>query len=506
MASTFFGLNIATSGISAAQAGLSTTMHNVANENTKGYSRQQVSQSAANAIRFYTSYGMLGAGVEVSKISQVRDSYYDDKYRYNQAKVGEYTSKDTYALQIEDYFNEFETDGFIVEYENLFDTLKSMQGNPSELTYRNEFLSSCQTIAEYFNDIQTKLTNLQQETNTEVSNLVDRINTISSQVASLTKQINTVELTGAVANDLRDKRELLLDELSEIIPIEVTESIGKNGNSEFDVKVQGVTLVDTYDSMQLYTVERENPKNSMDSPGLYDIYFQGTKLDVQAMGLSGSLRAALDVRDGNNGTIEEGNPDCEAIKYKGIPHYVNKIQVFKKTITNLFNDIHQNNTRKDENGNDVPANYNLYGNTTENLPIFKLSDNGVLTVNQDLIDDPSLLAASEYPINDGKEDAGLIDKFIALKDKQAFSNYTASDFLQSIVSEIAVDVKKAQTFEKNHANIQKSIENQKMSVSGVDGDEESMNLVKYQEAFELSSKMISVMQEIYNKLINEMGV
>lgn len=130
----------------------------------------------------------------------------------------------------------------------------------------------------------------------------------------------------------------------------------------------------------------------------------------------------------------------------------------------------------------------------------------MLTVNQDLIDDPSLLAASEYPINDGKEDAGLIDKFIALKDKQAFSNYTASDFLQSIVSEIAVDVKKAQTFEKNHANIQKSIENQKMSVSGVDGDEESMNLVKYQEAFELSSKMISVMQEIYNKLINEMGV
>ena len=105
MASTFFGLNIATSGISAAQAGLSTTMHNVANENTKGYSRQQVSQSAANAIRFYTSYGMLGAGVEVSKISQVRDSYYDDKYRYNQAKVGEYTAKDTYALQIEDYFN-----------------------------------------------------------------------------------------------------------------------------------------------------------------------------------------------------------------------------------------------------------------------------------------------------------------------------------------------------------------------------------------------------------------
>lgn len=506
MASTFFGLNIATSGIYAAQSGLTTTAHNISNENTTGYSRQVTSQTAADALRFYTSYGMVGAGVQITGIEQMRDSYYDVKYRNNEAKLGEYSTKYSYTLQMEDYFNEIDTDGFTVEYENLFSSLKSMQGNPSELTYRTEFLNYCDSIAEYFNDIQTKLTGLQQQCNTEVSNMVDRINNISEQIASLTKQINTVELTGASANDLRDKRELLLDELSEIIPIDVTEEKGTNGNSNFYVKVQGVTLVDTYDSQYLYTVERDMPSNSMDAAGLYDIYFQGTKLDIQAMDLSGSLRATLDVRDGNNGTVEEDNSNSKAIKYKGVPYYINKIQNFKETLAEVFNDIHQNQTRKDENGNDVPANYNLYGDTTEDIPIFMISDNGVMTVNQKLLDDPSLLAGSSYPIQDGVEDSGLFTELLKVQDKAIFNNSNAQSYLQSIVVEISVDVKKAQTFEKNYTNIETSIKNQRMSISGVDGDEEAMNMVKYQEAFELSSKMISVMQEIYDKLINEMGV
>ncbi|MDE7431679.1 MAG: flagellar hook-associated protein FlgK, partial [Lachnospiraceae bacterium] len=111
MASTFFGLNIATSGIQAAQAGLSVTGHNSSNENTKGYTRQVVEQSAANPLRFYTSYGMVGSGVEITGVNQMRDTYYDVKYRSNEAKLGEYSTKYSYTLQIEDYFNEIEIKG-----------------------------------------------------------------------------------------------------------------------------------------------------------------------------------------------------------------------------------------------------------------------------------------------------------------------------------------------------------------------------------------------------------
>lgn len=513
MASTFFGLNIATSGIQAAQAALSVTGHNSSNENTKGYTRQVVEQSAANALRFYTSYGMVGSGVEITGVNQMRDTYYDVKYRSNEAKLGEYSTKYSYTLQIEDYFNEIEIEGFTLEYKNLFDTLKSMQGNPSEVTYRTEFLNYCQSISEYFNNIQTRLKNLQHECNTEVSNMVERINNLSSQIASVTKQINTVELTGKKANDLRDKRNLMLDELSEIVPITFSETVGKNGNNEFQVKVDGFTLVNTYDSYELELIERKNPANQTDMVGIYDIYYYydensgtGTLFDVIGMNLTGSLRAALDIRDGNNGMIENGNPYSKAIKYKGLPHYIKKVQDFKETIANIFNDVHQNSTKIDENGNVVPANYNLYNNTTEDIPIFVIDDNGVMSVNKDLLDDPRLMACSVNPIQDGVDDAGLIDKFIDIEDKAVFRGTTAKEYLNSIVVEISVDVLKSEMFEQNYENIKGSITQQKLSYSGVDGDEEAMNLVKYQEAFDLAAKMISVMQEIYNKLINEMGV
>lgn len=512
MPSTFFGLNIATSGILAAQAGLKTTAHNTSNENTKGYTRQVTNIQASQALRAYARYGMIGSGVSVMSIDQIRDSYYDVKYRSNEAKRMEYTTKENYTLQIEDYFNELETDGFTTQYENIFSALKSLQGNPSSLTYRTEFLSYCQSVAEYFNDIQTKLVGLQRECNTEVSNMTDKINNISSQIASLTKQINTVELSGTTANDLRDSRELLLDELSAIIPVDVSETKTANGATHYQVKVSGFSLVNDYDSHQLKVVSREMPNNKYDGPGMYDVYYYydeksatGTKLDVQTMGLSGELRATLDIRDGNNGVVNSANPNTD-IKYKGVPFYYEKVQEFKQIFADIFNDVHQNTTIKDENGNDIPANYNLLGETTQDIPIFILSDNGVLSVNQVLIDTPAKLATSLYPINEGIDDSGLLDKFIALKDANVYRNGTAKEFLESIVTEISISAKKAQNFQLNYTNIQTSIQNQKMSVSGVDGDEEAMNMVKYQEAFDLSSKMISVMAQIYNKLINETGV
>ncbi len=513
MASTFFGLNIATSGIHAAQAGITTAAHNTSNENTKGYTRQVVSQSASDALRFYASYGMVGSGVEITKVEQLRDNYYDVKYRDNEAKLNNHSTKYKYEIQIEDYFNEIETQGFTSEYMDIFTTLQSMQGNPSELTYRTELFSYCQSLADYFNDIQNKLTNLQQECNTEVSNMVERMNTIAEQIASVTKQINTVELTGVLANDLRDKRNLMLDELSSIVPITVTETEFANGHTNFMVKTEGFTLVDDYDAKSMVLVEREHRAGKMDADGLYDIYYyydeetgSGTKFDPIAMDMNGALRAMIDVRDGNNAMADTSNPYAKNVNYKGIPFYVEKIQDFKQTIADTFNDIHQHSTITDEDGNEVPANYNLYGDTTEDIPIYIMSSTGVLSVNKDLIDDPSLLATSTYPIQNGVEDSGIIDRLLAVRDKPIFRNSNAQEYLHSIVAEISVDVSKADSFERNYSNIKQSIENQRLSYSGVDGDEEAMDLVKYQEAFDLAAKMISVMQQIYNKLINEMGL
>lgn len=98
----FFGLNIAVSGMSTYNAGLTTTGHNISNVKTKGYSRQTVEQSAEEAVSLRTSYGMLGAGVDATAILSSRDDYYDAKYRISNTTVGKYSTESFYLSSIED--------------------------------------------------------------------------------------------------------------------------------------------------------------------------------------------------------------------------------------------------------------------------------------------------------------------------------------------------------------------------------------------------------------------
>lgn len=491
MASTFFGLTISTSGLYTANSGIITTAHNMANENTEGYSRQVATQEATSALKVYQSYGMVGSGVEIKSIEQMRNTYYDVKYWVNNANYGEQDIKNNYNFQIEDYFNEIEAGGFTTEYENLFNSLKELEGKSEESANRIEVLNYMQSIADYFNDIQIKLSDLQQECNTELSNKVDEINTLSEQIAGLTKQINTVELAGKNANDLRDQRNLLVDQLSAIIPITVKEQLNANNQMDYTVKINGYKIVDTYSAYKLKVVSRENTVNDTDIGGLYDVYYNydersesGTKLDIEAMDLTGEIRGIIDIRDGDNGTN---------VNYKGIPHYMKRVQDFKEAFAELFNNVHHEG-------------YNLYGDKADSIDVYVIQPDGKLVVNEELLKDPKLLATSTEPIHEGVANAGIVDKWIELQDAPILQNAPAQEYLQSIVSEIGVSTKKTEMLLESYENIGQNIENQRLSVSGVDGDEETMNLVKYREAYVLSARMIQTMTELFNKLINETGV
>ena len=112
MASTFFGLNIGASGLYAYQIGINTTAHNVSNAETDGYTRQIVNKQASKAISVGSGYGMVGTGVNVTSISQVRNKYLDEKYSFNSTLSGEYSTKSYYMTEMESYFNEVSVEGF----------------------------------------------------------------------------------------------------------------------------------------------------------------------------------------------------------------------------------------------------------------------------------------------------------------------------------------------------------------------------------------------------------
>ena len=619
MASTFFGLNIGQSGLYAYQSALDTTAHNITNAETEGYTRQVMGQKAGKALQMNSTYGMAGTGVSITGVTQMREVYYDEKYWSNSTLFGEYSSKAHYMSEIENYFNEVNEDGFTTTYNALNNSLAELQKNPSSATVRTQVINFAESLTEYFNSLSNNLQSIQEECNFEIRNQVDQINSTSQQIAALTKQINTLEVQGGKANDLRDQRALLVDELSGIANIAVSEvAVGSAaaGVTSYVVKIDGVSLVDGSNFNKLKVVPRSEKYNQNDIDGLYDIVWEsGQNFDERSATLGGSLQALLEVRDGNNqngftgtvtaeagddfltvteanvndvtklnipedGTITVGNREYtyngfsvtkdsisgdfiytftlddtvavdaveekssigESINYKGIPYYQNQLNEFVRTYARSFNDIHR--TGKDMDGkagsdffsatnkingrnytfgplaDSDDADYydydtfnsqtgSYYEEIPEDQPLYGsyyFVTAGNFNVNDALLKDSDLLATASDNIN-GTENNDIVDKLLALKiNETAFDAGTPEAFFQTMVAEIGIDSDKANTISNSQTNILDTIENQRLSISGVDVDEEAMNLVRYQNAYNLSAKVITVMNEIYNKLINEMGV
>lgn len=542
MPNTFFGLTIASSGINASNIAINTVAHNISNVKTDGYTKQTVNTTASDAIRVYSSYGTVGTGVTVTSIDQLRSSYYDTKYWDNNSNAGQYATLENYSTLIEDYLDEFNISGFTKEYENLFDAIDEMVSDPSSEVARNQFLNYAQSICEYFNTLSANLSNVQKSANDEVQLTTDSINSIAEQIASLNKQINVIELSGGGnANDLRDRRALLVDELSGYVNTTVSERDFGNGKTEFKVSINGQTLVDGNDYNQLICEPREtgNRRNATDIDGLYDLRWDtGLSFNLYSTSLRGALKAAVDIRDGCNDSYEITalvndageyfkNADGKVIDiqdlseseynaqlsagykptlavisdsyrnsdYMGIPYYQSQMNEFINAIADAFNSVI---AKGDLNGAEVP---DLFVAGKGNSYITAAN----VVINVDIINDTSLLPYS-YNNATGAANSDMAEDLYKIQNKDIINNGTFSEYLSSIVTVISVDTSRAKSFASTYSNIQATIKNQRLSVSSVDEDEETVDMVKYRESYNLSSKVISVMQEIYNKLIEETGV
>lgn len=614
MPSTFFGLTIATSGLNAYQVALNTTANNISNVQTEGYTRQVANRVASDSLRVYQKYGAVGTGVTTTSIKQVRNEYYDAKYWYNQSSVGLYETRLNYLQQIENYFIDDDTSkGFSTILNTMFNALDTLKNNASDVNVRQQFIGSAQNFVTYFNSVSLGLTDIQESANDEIKSTVMNINAIAEKIAILNKQINVIEIQGAYANELRDQRALLIDELSAIVPTEVSEvpvtdtnhPDEPTGATYYTVKIGGQLLVDTYDYNSLMCVPRENKVNQTDSDGLYDIKWEktGNTFAAGASYMSGSLKALFDIRDGNNGenftgaaSVEDGwhvridSPSINAVEgitmpeegtlhingrdynyvgftYEedadgnitsytfeleeqlsteerakvdgksaaigsaidsmGVPYYMAQMNQFLRSFAVRFNDILKKGVDLNGNKTDYYAfftgedtmtagkEYVFNGLDADGNPVkgsaadsyYKLTA-GNICVSSLCVKNPELLATTVDITGKGGVDAyDLVEDLAKLKsDVVLYRGGTAAGFLKCMIADISIDTQESKIFSQNYANIASTIESQRMSISGVDEDEEALDLIKFQNAYNLSSKMISVMAEVYDRLILETGV
>lgn len=644
MPSQFFGLSISYSGLLASNAALNTTANNIANVQTEGYSRQQVSQQAAGALRVFQTYGCAGAGVETLAIERVRDEFYDGRYWDNQSKVGEYNQKQYYMTQIESYFDDNgKNSGFKTIFDQLMVTgMQELLKNPDDATTKSQFVGYAGALTEYFNGLAGNLQKLQKDVNQELKLKVDEINSLAGEIATLNKQINTIELTGVKANELRDRRTLLIDQLSEIVDVDVTETpvVDTNnpdrltGANRYIVKIAGgQILVDDseYNGLECVAREAYEKVNQTDIDGLYDVYWEnGQKFNLYNAAMGGSLRGLVQMRDGNNGenftgkvtgtgtSVDEqgkihdmvtiqvsktyltdlnkcnlsdqggiinlGNQEFyydsweyeisydangEAVysytftlsdsekndlrltndrvgktasigaglSYQGVPYYMNQMNEWVRTFAEKFNDILTSGYASDnEKGirmftgdkTTTDAQYEFpddfrYDSFTyedyvnggnQSMKVKNSSDSyyRLTAANFSIVTamelDPGRMA-NRYDQGDGVEQSDLLQDLKNLatnKDQMSFRGASASEFLQCILSDVALNTQRAETFQQSFKDVANTIDTQRLSISGVDEDEEAVSLIKYQNGYNLASKMIQTLTEIYDRLILETGV
>jgi flagellar hook-associated protein 1 FlgK len=513
----FFGLEIAVRGLYTAQRNLDVINHNVNNINTPGYSRQIANQLASRPVALFNGTGMLGTGSDVTGINRIRDEYLDFKYWSENTTYGEWECKRALMADLEATFNEPSNSGFSTMLDEFFNSLQELAKDPGSEAVRALVKERGITLAKYFNNMATHMEELQVDLNHQINTKVNRINSLGSQIQQLNKQIYRSELDGNVANDLRDQRTLLIDELSKLVNVDVHEVVaGKLPNGKEDkrmlITINGKPFVDHYDLTKLAVKQRADKLNpDEDVVNLYEVMWEdGNSIQIRG----GELKGLLDVRDGNEG--ENGSP-----LYKGIPFYIKKLNQFVRVFAQAFNEGIIGGVDMEGHADGIGADnsteirfFTMLG--TGNLP---MSSSDFISnpdcyneltaknfcVSSDIINDISKIATSDTPDQIGNIEN--INKLIKMRNNtHMFTEGAPEDFMKSIVSTLGIDSQQAVRMSANQNAMIRQVENQRLSESGVSMDEEMANMVKHQQAYNAAAIMINTMSEIYDILINRVGL
>jgi flagellar hook-associated protein 1 FlgK len=247
--SSFMGLQTSLRGLLAQQEAMDTTGHNVANANTPGYSRQEAVLAPtqpfvvpANSV--LTGAGaQLGTGVDVTTIRRIRDAFLDIQYRAQSTSLGDATARSNSLDQVELAFAEPGSDGLASQLSKFWDAWSDVANAPEDAGARAALVSSAQTLATSFQTLSSQLTTVAQQAQDEYDAITGPTGDVASwakELAGLNTSIRDAVVRGQQPNDLMDRRDQLIDQLSSLAQVSVTDT----GNSALKVDFGGVTLVD----------------------------------------------------------------------------------------------------------------------------------------------------------------------------------------------------------------------------------------------------------------------
>lgn len=565
MQSTFSGLNTMVNGIYTQRLGLNTVGHNISNSNTEGYSRQTAHAAATPSSEVYTLAGasQVGNGSTVTSVIRARDIYADRQYWKENSTDGYYNGKANNYAKIESIFNDSDNSGVQNAMEKFYQAWQDCSTTASSDTSRQNVINAGQNFAQSL-QIAAKQTKEQIDSlYDDISLSVVKMNRLMGQVVELNKNIAGIEATGANANDLRDQRDLIVDQLTSMTDITVYES----ANGMYTLVSNGTTLVNGITKVDL---EMSAPKNNTTySLSDYDIMIKQTGT-VYTPG-NGELKAQFEAVAEDKGYIDQ----------------VANMAAFMFT---TMNDQHKAGYGIDGSKDKPFGNANAKDNATTNLNFYGESDkifewdakNGklavynkkadgtkdnaskeslsgmqileIFTVNSELTatdghkklatrsgerdTDGKLLyqaaaggtttdvtqakkdaKGNPLPVDvngtgDGSNAVWIAALFNCERDKTSpevngtdrlIGNGSLYSYYNTSMTTMGSDASNMNGRVKFQSGVMDQVENLRSSTNGVNWDEELSNMITFQQGYSACSRCLSAMDECLDKLINGTG-
>ena len=469
MRSSFSGFEVAYKALNANQKALDVVSQNISNVNTKGYTRQRISLSsiAPYSGGIYDSINIkAGGGVNIDGITQLRDKFLDIRFRNENANNNTINSFLEGLREIESVIDETAINGLGSAISEYYSSLQNYSLNTANVESASLLRSAARKLTQSLNINATQLNKIKQQKTVEFKNAVNEVNHLLDKLKEINISIKAESVTGKTPNEMLDKRNLLLDELSEYINI----TVEQQEDHTVTIKSSGTYLLDSQLNLNYLSVDEQDGKVSL-------LNKDGTALAAE----EGKLFGLLNIINGDSEDI------------KGVQYYLNLYDSFAEKFADTFNNL------------------NSVGGTDK--PLFT-GDNGEVTASNITIssqweNDPFFITSSaQTPDNIGKNDNILL-MLQAFNTEHSFNNTFTSNFLEFttlVNNDIATDISFYEDVAKTSDLVLNTIADKRESITGVSIDEETINLLKYQKAYAAAARVMTTFDDMLDIIINRMGV
>jgi flagellar hook-associated protein 1 len=468
--SPFFGLDMALRALQAQQTGIDVTSHNVANANTEGFSRQNVTIVATEpfapaGMNRPASAGQIGTGAVAKDIQRARDAFLDFQWRSEASGLTNASNRSDALEQVEVILDEPQGVGLSALFNEYYRVWNELTNDPSAsaLPVRTTVVQQTLSLTTAMNRIASQLANIRVGQNSEVVTDVAEVNDLTDQVLQLNGTIIQIELTGQAANDLRDRRDTLMDRLSELVQVTSTE----NADGSINVLMGAQVLVNGgTGKTDLFTAP--NAGNN----GFVDVTYGsgGPAATVGGAGIAGRLTA----RD----TL--------------VPSYQAQLNTIAANLISATNTLHM-------------AGFDVNG--VAGQAFFTGTDAATISVNTAIQADPSKIAASNTSGASGNNETALAITRLrtSMSPPLAAGTPSSETAYNSLVAGLGTDNRTARNEVSTQEALVELLGRRRQALSGVSLDEEATNLLRYQRAYEAAARVLSTYDEMLDKLINGTG-